>query len=257
MLSVSSAIAKEDDLKVFARMLDSVSFANEILIYNFGRQDKDFKALVLKYHAKVIELAAPMPKVVEEIRSRQITEAKSDWVLVMDYDEVVTTKLAQTIKEISEKLETKFSAYAIRRRNYSLGFPMRYGGFGDDYVYRLFYKKNFLNWPREIHSTPTFKGDLEKIDDYMEHHKDASLSQMVAKTNRYSEVEARQFFEGGLPPVTPLTLLRKSTMEFVRRYFLKKGFLDGRIGLIQSLYQSYSVFISYSKLFELQQGKHD
>ena len=86
----------------------------------------------------------------------------------------------------------------------------------------------------------------------MEHHKDASLVQMVAKTNRYSDIEARLFFEGGLAPVTPLTLLRKSTMEFIRRYFLKRGYLDGAIGLFQSLYQGYSVFISYAKLYSLQ-----
>jgi hypothetical protein len=44
-------------------------------------------------------------------------------------------------------------------------------------------------------------------------------------------------------------------MEFIRRYFLKRGYLDGRIGLFQSLYQGYSVFISYAKLYELQRSK--
>ena len=89
----------------------------------------------------------------------------------------------------------------------------------------------------------------------MEHHKDASLAQMVTKTNRYSAIEAEQFFHGGLPLVTPFTLFRKPTMEFIRRYLLKRGFLDGSIGLIQSLYQAYSVFISYAKLYELQHKK--
>jgi len=86
----------------------------------------------------------------------------------------------------------------------------------------------------------------------MEHHKDASLSQMVIKTNRYSKIEAQQFLDGGLALVTRFTLIRKIGMEFCRRYILKLGFLDGRIGLLQALYQSYSVFLTYAKLYELQ-----
>jgi hypothetical protein len=88
----------------------------------------------------------------------------------------------------------------------------------------------------------------------MEHHKDASLSQMVTKTNRYSDIESQQFYDGGLPPVTALTLIRKTGMEVFRRYILKLGFLDGRIGVVQAIYQGFSVFISYAKLFEKQQS---
>lgn len=251
MLTVSTQLAKGEDLKVFKRMLASVSFADEILLYSMERELTGLPKL-----AKLKIVRVSTPKVVEEIRARQVEDAKGDWVLVMDYDEVVTPELAREIQSIVAEPLTKSKdqsgAYALRRRNFSLGFPLRHGGWGDDYVIRLFRRPDFLSWPKNIHSTPTFHGKLGHLANYLEHHKDASLSQMIAKTNRYSEVEAEQFFAGGLAPVTPFTLIRKSGMEFVRRYLLKLGFLDGAIGLVQSLYQSYSVFITYAKLYEKQ-----
>lgn len=249
MLSVSTVCAREDDLRVFRRMLESVAFADEIVVFNMERSDKEWLTLARELAFKVIEVKTP--KIVEEIRSRQVREVSGDWVLVMDFDEIIPKELASEIKDIMK--EKQGGAYAIRRRNFSLGFPLSHGGWGDDYVVRLFHKADFLDWPTNIHSVPHSRGELVKMEHYMEHHKDASLASMVAKTNRYSEIEAQLFFDGGLPPVTPLTLIRKSVMEFVRRYFLKAGFLDGRIGVIQSLYQGYSVFISYAKLYEKQQ----
>lgn len=250
MLSVSTQITNDDDLKVFEQMLSSVTFADEIVIFNMERVDESALALFVKYKARVINLKTPKVKIVEQIRTQEVLEAKHDWVLVMDFDELITPSLKE---EILTVIKDKPASYSIKRRNFSLGYPLRYGGWGDDYVARLFHKSMFVDWPTNIHSTPKIRGEYQKLDNFMEHHKDASLSQMVEKTNRYSDIEAELFFKGGLPQVTGFTLIRKTKMEFIRRYILKLGCLDGTIGLIQSLYQAYSVFISYAKLFEMQQ----
>lgn len=248
MLSVSTQLAPNDDLNMFKRMLKSVAFAEEIIIFNMQRGDL---ASLPSGKTKIINVKTP--KVVEEIRSRQISEAKGDWVLVMDFDEIVPANLAREIQTLT-KSKLVYSAFAVYRDNYSLGMPLKHGGWDSDNVIRLFYRPDFLSWPETIHSTPTFRGQLGQLQNHLEHHKDASLAAMVEKTNRYSDAEAKLFYEGGLPPVTRLTLLRKPSMEFIRRYILKLGFLDGRIGLIQALYQSYSVFITYAKLYEKQKN---
>lgn len=252
MLSVSTQIAKDDSLASFEAMLRSVAFADELIVFNMERSDEAALKLFQKYKAVVINVKTP--KIVEAIRDRQIREAKGDWVLIMDYDEIIPEALQHEILAITDNLAS-CSAYSLPRDNFSLGYPLRHGGWERDYVIRLVRVADFVSWPTNIHSAPVMKGTTIRTVHAMEHHKDESLSQMVIKTNRYSAIEAQQFFDGHLPPVTPVTLLRKSVMEFVRRYFLKRGFLDGKIGLIQSLYQGYSVFISYAKLYELQRGK--
>lgn len=252
MLTVSTQITRDDDLSVFARMLDSVAFADELVIFNMERTDPAFAQLAKKYSANIINIKTP--RIVEQIRTQQIKAAKGDWVLVMDYDEIVTPALAEELTTLMHNTGA-CGAYSIPRDNYSLGFKLAHGGWERDYVVRFIRRQDFVAWPTNIHSTPKVKGGIFKTTHAMEHHKDSSLAQMIAKTNRYSAIEAEQFFQGGLPPVTPLTLFRKPTMEFIRRYLLRRGFLDGSIGLIQSLYQAYSVFISYAKLYELQHQK--
>jgi hypothetical protein len=252
MLSVSTQIASGDSLQVFAQMLESVSFADELIIFNMERVDKEALALFAKFKARVINVKTP--KIVESIRERQVKEAKGDWVLIMDYDEIIPQDLQGEITAITENMAS-CSAYAIGRDNYSLGFPLTHGGWERDYVVRLVRKADFISWPTNIHSQPQVKGTTIKTTKAMEHHKDESLEQMVTKTNRYSDIESQQFYAGKMDRVKPITILRKWWMETFRRGVLKRGLLDGRIGLIQSLYQGFSVFISYAKLYELQSKK--
>lgn len=249
MLCVSTQLAKDDSLSTFEAMLKSVSFADELIIFNMERSDREALDLFAKYKAKVIKVKTP--KIVEEIRQKQVEASSCDWVLIMDYDEVITPDLAGEIDAITQN-QASCSAYMIGRDNYSLGMPLRHGGWQRDYVVRLIRKKDFVSWGTNIHSKPVVKGSTIKTTFAMEHHKDASLEQMVTKTNRYSDIESTQFKEGGMAPVTGLTLIRKWWMETFRRAVLKKGLLDKKIGLIQSMYQGFSVFISYAKLFEKQ-----
>ena len=249
-LVVSTQLAAGDSLVLFAKMLDSVSFADAVTVYNMERTDTAAQKLFRDYQVKVINVKTP--QVVEQIRANQVREARGDWVLIMDFDEIITQALATEILAVCSMKSSAASAYFIPRENFSLGNRIMHGGWGDDYVMRLIKKSEFVDWGSNIHALPTFEGSSGKLKNYMEHHKDENLSYIVNKTNRYSESEAKQYLEGGLPLVTPLTLLRKLTLEFFRRAILKKGLLDGDIGLIQSLYQGFSVFVSYAKLYELQ-----
>jgi hypothetical protein len=251
MLSVSTQIAREDSLATFEAMLKSVSFADELVIFNLERTDPETLKLFKKFKAKVIDTKIPEVKIVEYIRDAEVQATSGDWVLIMDYDEIITHELKGEIQAIVSNLAS-CSAYALGRDNYSLGYPMKHGGWERDYVIRLIRKADFISWPTNIHSSPLVKGSVIKTLHAMAHHKDASLAQMVEKTNRYSDIESELFFEGGLPPVTQLTLIRKWWMESIRRGIFRLGLLDKKIGLIQSLYQGFSAFISYAKLYELQ-----
>lgn len=251
MLTVSTHLSLSDDFATFKRMLSSASFADNILIFAYkGVPQTHLSELKRNPKVKIISIE-PVP-LVEHIRTRQIQEAKGDWVLILDFDEIVSPQLAQEIRKIVSQDSHCPSTYYLRRRNFSLGYPLNHGGWGDDSILRLFYSKDFLDWPHSIHSTPTYCGETGRLFGVLEHHKDATLSYMVRKTNLYSDAEAKLFLDGGMAPVTRLTLVRKPIMEFLRRYYFKLGFLDGAIGLIQALYQSYSVFLTYAKLYELQ-----
>ncbi len=254
MLSVSVSVSLGDDLDILLRNLKQLKFCDEKSLLAMDFSGKNLHRLRRKLAGLGFEITPiKKPSVVEEVREFQVKSAKGEWVLILDYDEYLPDPLRREIRRVtSNRKNQSASAFAVRRINYSLGRKLTFGGWGDDYQIRLIRKEVFIKWPRTIHSTPHFQGGLRKLKHPLHHFKDPSLEYIVSKTNRYSDEESRIFLEGGVARVNSFTLIRKLCMEIFRRGVLKAGFLDGPIGLIQTIYQGFSVFISYAKLFELQ-----
>lgn len=252
-ISAVTQISVENDLDLFEKSIKSVLFADEIIVYTMFEPNNRLKDIIKKYNliTKPVDLDKLKNKIVEEIRHKQVTDNNGDWVLILDYDEVITKDLRSEIENITHS-DDHYSAYAILRKNYSLGQHLKRGGWGDDYVVRLIFKQDFILWPTNIHSTPQIKGDISQTTHPMLHYKDPTLEFIVDKTNRYSDTEASQYYDGNLAPVDSFTLIRKTLMEILRRGVFKLGFMDGPVGIIQSIYQGFSVFISYAKLYEKQ-----
>jgi hypothetical protein len=49
-----------------------------------------------------------------------------------------------------------------------------------------------------------------------------------------------------------LYLLARPVFRFFKQYFLKRGFLDGHVGIIICSLAAFSVFMKYAKLWERQ-----
>ena len=62
-------------------------------------------------------------------------------------------------------------------------------------------------------------------------------------------------FKAHHPPMNILRFGSAMFREFWFRMIKHAAFLDGPVGIIFALYQVYSRFISYAKLWELQQKK--
>lgn len=186
-------------------------------------------------------------------RNEGFKKSKGDWILYVDTDEEVAPELSNEIQEITNhKLQITNSAYAIPRRNFIFGKEFKYGGQYPDYQKRLFLKKNFKKWTGDLHEEPEFIGKLGTLKNPLVHHKDITISQMVEKTNKWSELEAKLMFDANHPPMNFFRFFSAGLREFWLRMVVQLGFLDGSEGIIYSLYQVYSRLISYSKLWEMQ-----
>ena len=75
---------------------------------------------------------------------------------------------------------------------------------------------------------------------------------MVEKTNKWSGVEARLLFDSGHPKMVWWRFIRPVVTQVFDRLILKLGFLDGVQGIVFCVYQGYSVFMRYAKLWEMQ-----
>lgn len=185
-----------------------------------------------------------------EWRNYGAQKANGDWLFYIDTDEEVTSELREEIRR--ETIEGKYSAYAIPRKNILLGRKMRFGGWWPDYVLRLIKKDSLLKWEGELHEQPKIRGEIGKLRQPLIHTSHRNLTEMIDKTNAWSEIEAELLFKSGHPKMNIFRFCSAGFREFWYRGIVKLGFLDGTIGAIEVFYQAYSRLVTYSKLWEKQ-----
>lgn len=183
-------------------------------------------------------------------RNEGAKRAKGKWLFYVDTDEEVSPNLKKLILKVIGSDE--FSAYAIPRRNFIFGKEFKHGGQWPDYVLRLVKKENLRGWFGELHEQPRIEGEICHLKEPLIHRKHKDLSEMVEKTNEWSEIEARLMFEAHHPKMNIFRFLSAGFREFWKRIIVQLAFLDGTEGVIYALYQVYSRLISYSKLWEMQ-----
>lgn len=251
MLSVI-IIAKNEEEKI-GECLKSVSWADEVLVIDNDSQDNT-SIISEKYKATVIDAPDRLSLKYSDLRNLGLKRSKGDWVLYVDADERVSKELKSEIetKVLKENIKVPYSSYAIPRRNIIFGKEFKYGGQYPDYVKRLFKKSKLNGWTGELHEEPEYKGEMGHLENVLVHEKHNNIHEMIEKTNKWSETEARLMFEAGHPKMNVIRFSTAMLREFYLRLVRQKAFLDGVEGIIYGIYQVYSKFISYAKLWEMQ-----
>ncbi len=230
-VSVIILIGGKYDKTLLQKCLDSVSWASEIVKV----ETRDLKGSFADWR----NLGAKM--------------AKGEWLLYIDGDEEVTTKLKAMILQVIPSNE--FAAYAIPRKNIFLGHEMHWGGWRPDFVVRLIKKDKLKGWTGELHEQPEISGTICHLKEPLIHVSHRNLSDMVEKTNNWSEIEAKLLYASGHPKMNIFRFFTAGFREAWYRGVMKLGFLDGTVGVIEIIYQTFSRLITYSKLWELQKKR--
>lgn len=242
-------ISRADEDVVGDAIKSAKDFADEILVID-SNNNNETELIGKRLGARVIK--HPFKNFSDQ-RNFAILHAKNPWVLYLDSDERLTPEFC---KEVSVKIDSHSEAdningYYITRRTYYYGKDWNF----EDKVQRLFLKKHFVEWRGVVHETPIIKGEFGIIHSPIIHLTHRNLSQMVRKTNEWSEYEAGLRFESGHPRMVPWRFFRVMASEFFNSYIKNKGYKNGTHGLIEATYQSFSIFITYAKLWEMQEKR--
>lgn len=243
---LSAIILTKNSEENLTDCLSSIDWIKEIIVVDENSSDKTAE-IAKKFGAIVIETSDTD---FSNKRNLGAKNCSSEWIFYIDADEKVTSDLK---KEILFSINTsKYAGYAIPRKNILLGHEMKHGGWWPDYVLRLVKKNNLVSWKGELHEQPVIKGDIGKLLNPLIHNSHRSLSDMVEKTNQWSEIEAKLLFKSNHPKMTWWRFFSVAFREFWYRGVIKLGFLDGSTGIIEIIYQMYSRMITYAKLWEMQ-----
>lgn len=248
MLSVI-IIAKNEE-KLIKVCLESVKWADEVILADNESTDKTVE-IAKKYTDKIITFKGQDFAV---LRNRAMEEANGDWVLYVDADERVLSDLKEEIQEICQN-STK-SAYAISRINVIFGQKVSFGPYKKDRMVRLFKKDKFKGWVGKIHESGTHEGDLGYTKNSMLHltHRDVD-SILLKKTYLWTKIDAKLRFDAKHPKMSGWRFIRILITETLFYGVKRKGFWGGTVGIIDTFLSVFSSFLSYVRLWEMQQEK--
>ncbi|HEY4876449.1 MAG TPA: glycosyltransferase family 2 protein [Puia sp.] len=246
MKNLSAVILTKNAEGLLADCIDSLSFCDEIIViddYSTDRTPELAKHLGAVVYPYTSESFAKK-------RNLGLSKAKGKWILYLDVDERVTPDLANAIKLVLERKKDIFSAYRLRRKNFYLGnneWPTT------EKLERLFKRSKLEEWYGDLHESPRVNGDIGEIDEgFINHYTHRDLASMLNKTIQWSKIEAELRFNANHPQMSWWRFFRVIVTAFYDSYIKQKGYKVGTTGLIESMFQAYSMFITYARLWEMQ-----
>lgn len=203
---------------------------------------------------------------------------RNEWVLMLDADERMTGALAREITQALQHGSDGCDGFYLRRRLIFLGRWLKHGGIYPTWILRLFKRDRVLFEERLVNEHAILSGQAGYLQSPFDHCDHRSVFDWIAKHNRYSDFEAREYlqeklhvdFSSTIPARwrgsqterkrwvklkiwNRLPLFFRPFTFFFLNYVLRGGFLDRREGFIYHVLWSFWVrFLTDIKILEQQ-----
>jgi len=244
-ISVSVVVLTKNEENRIAQCLNSVKWAEEIILVDDESIDKTVE-IAKRYTDKVF-----IKKMDIEGRHRNwaYAQAKNNWVLSLDADEIATPELKEEIEMVLSKgpLENGFT---IPRRNYIGDYWVRHSGWYPSPQLKLFRKDKFRYEEVSVHPRAIMDDPCGHLKSDIIHYSYKNLEDFLTKLNNQTTREAQKWFHQNKPMRFGIFIWR-TVDRFMRTYIGRKGYKDGFIGFAIAFYAGLYQFISYLKYREL------
>jgi glycosyltransferase involved in cell wall biosynthesis len=239
--------------------LRSVAFADEWIVVDSGSTDYT-REIALSFGAHVVK-TDDWPGFGAQ-KNRALALARGRWVLSIDADERVSEELAAqinaAIRSSDVHLATTSAAnvapgpvgYELPRLSSFCGQWMKHGDWYPDRVLRLFRREAGRFSDDRVHERLIVHGEVARLSAHLLHETMPSLDIAIDKMNRYSSGRALDLVRAGRSG-SLASALGHALWAFVRGYLLKRGFLDGRLGLVLAIHVAEGTYYRYVKMWML------
>lgn len=224
-LGITAIVTTFNEEYNIKRCLDSIQWADEVLVIDSFSTDNTV-SICEKMGATVLQRKY---KYAADQKNWAIPKAKNPWIILLDADEEASGALQDEIKELLSS-KPKQTAYWIRRKNFFLGKYVRFCGWQNDQVIRLFRRDNHRYEDKMVHEEIERKGHISKLKSNIHHFTAENTYKYNKKIERYAAYAAKQNMLQN-KNVNGYHLYFKPVYKFFHSYIIRGGFLDGRIGL--------------------------
>jgi glycosyltransferase involved in cell wall biosynthesis len=248
---ISVAIIVKNEADRIARLLNSVGFADEIVVVDSGSSD-DTVAVCENRGARVIyhQWAGYIAQ-----KQFAMQQATSEWILSLDADEEISDALAEEIQYSLDTAAFDVCGFSMPRLSRYLGRWIRHGGWYPDRKVRLVRRGKAAWGGIDPHDKLEVDGKVVPLSGPIFHYVYRSISDQVATINSFSDIYAEQH-----GPAGNLFILAGAAHligKFLECYLWKIGFLDGIPGFIIAINSAWYVFLKHAKAWELRASSLD
>jgi len=245
---ISALIITYNEIGYIEKCLDSVAFADEIIVVDSYSTDGTYE--YLKAHPRVRVFQHPFTNFTLQ-KSFTLQKASHDWVLFLDADEVVPDALRdeilQTVRSGTEK-----AAFWFYRKFMFQQEPLHFSGWQTDKNYRLFRKsKAKFSDKKLVHETLVVEGKSGILTERLIHYCYKDYDDYKAKMLTYGRLKAKESFYRE-KQFNYFSLVFKPLWKFVNHYLFRLGILDGKKGIIICYLNSLSDLERYRELKKLE-----
>lgn len=248
MIKASVYIITLNEEMHIKRVLESVKDFNEIIIVDSGSVDETLN-IAKKYTQNI-----KYNKFIDYSTQKEFAKnlCTNEWVLNLDADEELTKELKdEIIKTINEDkvvgLEIKIVDYKLKLWQTKM----------IKQISRVrFFKKEFGFYPPKlVHESAQINGKIIKAKGFIRHYGVDGISQKLHKSDIYSTLRAKEKYKKGKHS-SLLKLIFLMPIVFFKSYFIRRNFLNGKIGFINAVNNAYYAFLKEAKLYELEQKEN-
>lgn len=245
--SLSVLIITKNSAEMIEKCLQSVAFAQEIIVLDSGSTDGTVD-ICRKYTSHVHQTDWPGfgPQ-----KNRALAQATGDWIFSIDSDEWIDDALKNEM--LAAMQQTEATVFSIPRRNQYCGQWICHGDVGRDRVIRLFKRGSSRFSDDIVHETIITDQPIKKLNAFLFHNSYRSLSELMSRMNRYTSLSAEIRYKKGKKTSFGNALF-SSIWAFIRSYFIRAGFLDGKMGFVVAVSSAESSYYRHLKLLEMQRS---
>ncbi len=241
---ISAIVLTKDEEKNIKNCLKGLSWCDEIIVIDDYSEDQTVK-IAKKRGARVYQRRLDDNFAAQ--RNYGLGKAKGDWVLFVDADERVSSKLAHEIKKAIKNKKVK--GFYLCRKDILWGKQLHHGETAHVRLLRLG-QKGAGEWQRRVHETWEIKGEVGRLKEPLLHYPHPTLTEFLKEINYYSSLNARELLKEG-QQAGLIQILAYPLAKFLKNYLIRLGFLDGNPGIIVALAMSFHSFLTRAKLYLL------
>jgi len=248
-MQLSVIVITRNEIANISKCLDSLAFADEVLVLDNASTDGTAD-LARKLGAQV-STSEDWPGFGPQ-KNRVLDLAKGDWVLSIDADERVTPELREEI--LSTIALTSYLSFSVPRLSSYCGQYILHSGWNPDYVVRLFRRGKARFSDDLVHERLLTQGPSARLKSPLMHLSFPDFESVLDKVNRYSTAGAASLSMKGKSS-SLWGALGRGVWAFFRTFVLRRGFLDGQLGLALAISNAEGTYYRYAKLWLLQRNR--